>query len=291
MAAPARKMIWNAGKYDIYLGERTLVMGIVNVTPDSFSGDGVLAKGRTEKIPGLALALKLARDGADILDIGGASSRPGAVPPMPREEAGRVVPLIAALSGRLDIPLSVDTASVLVAVEALQAGASIVNLIQGTPADVKILRLVAEAKAGLVLMHMRGNSKSMQSPEKTAYQDLIREVKAELRTALHQCLVCGIKKDRIVIDPGIGFSKTPEQNLLIMRRLSEFIPLGRPVLVGTSRKSFIGHVLGNPEKKRLIGTAVTVAVAAMSGIHIVRVHDVLAMKQAVMMADAIRATM
>ncbi len=290
MASPVcRKFIWKARDYSLELGGRTLVMGIVNVTPDSFSGDGVLAGGKQEKIPGMAYALKLIRAGADILDIGGASSRPGSTPPGCKEEAQRVVPLIKALVATVPVPVSVDTASVGVAREALKAGASIVNLIQGTPADRRLLALVAESGAGLVLMHRRGTSRTMQLPGKTHYRDVVKEVKAELELALEQCLVAGITKDHIVLDPGIGFSKVPEQNLEILRRLDEFLSCGYPVLVGTSRKSFIGKVLGVAEKRRLVGTVVTVATAVMSGAHIMRVHDVKVMKQAALMADAIRA--
>lgn len=287
--AVRRKFIWKARDYGIELGARTLVMGIVNVTPDSFSGDGVLADGRCEKIPGMAYALKLARDGADILDIGGASSRPGSIAPGCKEEAQRVVPLIKALVARVDVPVSVDTASVRVAREALKAGASIINLIQGTPADRRLLALVGETGAGLVLMHMRGTPRTMQLPGKTHYRDVVKEVSSELDLSFEQCLAAGITRDRIVLDPGIGFSKTPEQNLMILRRLAEFCSCGYPVLVGTSRKSFIGKVLGVPEKRRLVGTLVTVVTAIMSGAHIVRVHDVKVMKQAALMADAIRA--
>ncbi len=282
------KFIWKARGHRIRLGERTLIMGIVNVTPDSFSGDGVLAPGRREKVPGLAHALELARAGADILDIGGASSRPGSVPPGDRVEAGRVLPLIAALAKQVRLPISVDTVSVLVALEALAAGASIVNLIQGTPADPQLLRAAGEARAGIILMHMRGTPLTMQTAAMTRYRDVVAEVKAELGMTLKDCAGFGVREESIVVDPGIGFAKTPQQNLKILRHLDEFALLGYPLLVGTSRKSFIGRVLGGKDDDRLVGTAATVALAAMSGAHIVRVHDVKAMKQAVLMADAIR---
>ena len=278
-------MIWQAGAFCLDLKPRPLVMGIVNVTPDSFSGDGVLKTFRHEKVPGLACALKLVDDGADILDVGGESSRPGAKVLSAREEARRVVPLIAALVKRVKIPVSVDTYKSLVAREALEAGASIVNVIKGPGVGVGILNDVALFKAGIVLMHMRGTSRTMQT--KTQYRDIVSDVKEELKKALENCRKCAIKKVSIVIDPGIGFAKTADQNLSLLRRLDEFSSLGYPLLVGTSRKSFIGKTLGLDVDDRLMGTAATVALAVASGAAVVRVHDVKAMKQVVLMAQAV----
>jgi len=278
-------VIWRAGAFSLGLKARPLVMGIVNATPDSFSGDGVLKLYRNEKIPGLAYALKLARDGADILDVGGESSRPGARVLTAGEEAHRVIPLITALVRRVKVPVSVDTYKPLVARQALEAGASIVNVIKGPCAPARIFEDAARFKAGLILMHMRGTPRTMQA--RTKYRDVVLDVKAELRKALENCRKCGIKKERIVVDPGIGFAKTVEQNLVLLQRLEEFSSLGYPVLVGTSRKSFIGRILGLDVDERLMGTAATVALAVASGAAIVRVHDVKAMKQVVLMAHAV----
>jgi dihydropteroate synthase len=278
-------VIWQARGFRIDCGARTLVMGIVNATPDSFSGDGVLAHARKEKIPGLAYALKLVEDGADILDVGGESSRPGARGLTAKEEARRVVPLIEALARRVKVPVSVDTYKPLVARQALDAGASIVNVIKGPSVSDSILKDVASSGAGLVLMHMRGTPRTMQ--RKTAYRDVVRDVKAELRDVLGRCRMHGIKKGHVVVDPGIGFSKTVGQNLVLLKRLGEFAVLGCPVLIGTSRKSFIGKTLGLDVDDRLMGTAATVALGVASGAAIVRVHDVKAMKQVALMADAV----
>jgi dihydropteroate synthase len=282
-----KKYLWQARGLRLELGGRTQVMGIVNITPDSFSGDGILSGSRKEKVPGLSYALDLIDEGADILDIGGESSRPGAKVLSAREEAARVIPLITALARRVDVPISVDTYKPLVAKEALKAGAVIVNLIKGVPADPAMLDLVGKAQAGLILMHMRGTPLTMQGL--TRYDDVVIDVKRELSRTLAVLSKYGIKKDAVVIDPGIGFAKNVEQNLVLMQRLGEFASLGFPLLAGTSRKSFIGKTLGVDVDDRLSGTAATVTLAAAFGAHIVRVHDVKAMKQAVMMADAVRA--
>ena len=260
-------------------------MGIVNATPDSFSGDGVLRLYRREKVPGLAYALKLIEDGADILDVGGESSRPRAKVLTAKEEARRVIPLIAALVRRVKVPVSVDTYKPLVARQALEAGASIVNVIKGPCVSTRILKDAACFKAGLVLMHMRGTPRTMQA--QTKYRDVVLDVKAELRKALENCRKCGIKKENIVVDPGIGFAKTTDQSLELLRRLKEFSSLGYPVLIGPSRKSFIGKTLGLDVDDRLMGTAAAVALGVASGASIVRVHDVKAMKQVVIMAHAV----
>ncbi len=278
-------MIWQAGAFSFELKAQTLVMGIVNVTPDSFSGDGVLVRSRNEKIPGLAHALKLVEDGADILDVGGESSRPGARVLKIDEESQRVIPLIEALVRRVKIPVSVDTYKPLVARQALAAGASIINVIKGPRVNEGLLENVARCHAGLVLMHMRGTPSTM--PSRTKYGDVVSDVKSELKKALEHCKECGVKKTNIIIDPGIGFAKTVDQNLILLKRLKEFSSLGYPVLVGTSRKSFIGKTLGLDVNDRIMGTAATVALAVLSGASIVRVHDVKAMKQVVSMTRAV----
>ena len=287
MAKTRRSFLWHAGTFDIKLGAKTLVMGVVNVTPDSFSGDGVLSKYSRDKIKGLSHALKLADQGADILDIGGESSRPGAKSVTVDEESVRVVPLITTLVKHVKVPLSIDTYKPLVARRALEAGASIVNLIKGTPPDKSMIRTVAEFKAGLVLMHMRGTPVNMQS--KTTYKDVLLEVKSEIRDAIDTCKLCGVEKESLVIDPGIGFAKTTEQNLLLINHLKQFASMGFPLLVGTSRKSFIGNVLQTGINERLYGTLASVVLAIAGGAHILRVHNVKEIKQAAAMADAIMA--
>lgn len=280
-----RKFVWHAGASRIELGEKTLVMGIVNATPDSFSGDGVRQGTSREKVPGLRHARQLVRDGADMIDIGGESTRPGARAVSVKEEVARVVPLIRALAGSVNIPVSVDTRKPEVASQALAAGASIVNLVQGTPADRRILERVARYGAGLVLMHMRGTPRTMQ--RHCRYGDVVLDVRNELKKSLDICSSYGIKKASIVVDPGIGFSKTAGQNLVLLKRLRELSALSFPVLVGTSRKSFIGKALGVDVEGRLTGTVVTCALAIASGAHILRVHDVKVIKQAARMADEI----
>ena len=283
-----RKFLWHAGSFRLELGEKTLVMGIVNVTPDSFSGDGVLVPRRKEKIPGFSRALELVDEGADILDVGGESSRPGALVLSVQEELGRVLPLVKMLVKSVKVPVSVDTYKPMVARQALDAGASIVNLIQGTPEGgipLALLKVVKRSGAGFILMHMRGDPRTMQTL--TSYHDVVRDVKRALKKTLDNCLGYGIKRDSIVVDPGIGFAKTAGQSLVILQRLNELASLRIPVLVGTSRKSFIGKTLGVDVDDRLTGTAATVALAVACGAHMVRVHDVKAMKQAVLMADAV----
>ncbi len=280
-----KKFVWYAGAFRMKLGERTLLLGIVNATPDSFSGDGVRVKRIREKVPGLRYARQLVNDGADIIDVGGESTRPGARLVSLKEEAARVLPLIKALAKAVKVPIAIDTRKPEIARLALDAGASIVNLVQGTPADPRILECVGRRGAGLVLMHMRGTPRTMQ--QHCRYGDVVRDVRNELKKSLDNCSLYGIKKACVVVDPGVGFSKTVEQNLLLLNRLREFATLRRPVLVGTSRKSFIGRTLDVDVDGRLTGTVVTCALAIAAGAHILRVHDVKAMKQAAQMADAV----
>ncbi|MFH0753983.1 MAG: dihydropteroate synthase [Candidatus Omnitrophota bacterium] len=280
-----QSFFWKAGSFRIKLSGKALIMGIVNVTPDSFSGDGVLAQYSREKVRGLSHALQLADQGADILDIGGESSRPGALTISPEDEAARVVPLIKALVKRVKVPLTVDTFKPFVARQALEAGASAVNLIKGTEPDESMLDIVRKFKAGLFLMHMRGTPANMQTM--TKYKDVVLEVREQLRKAVKACLCAGIKKDNLIIDPGIGFSKTTGQNLLLLKHLKKFTSLGFPILVGPSRKSFIGNTLMAGLDDRLPGTLASAVVAATAGANILRVHDVKEIKQAISMAYAI----
>lgn len=255
-------------------------MGILNMTPDSFSGDGSLD---AEKA--LRRARRLIREGADILDIGGESTRPGARRIAVEEEIRRVVPLIRRLAGKIRIPISVDTYKPQVARRALDAGASIINNIMGTPPDRRLLRMARDYNAGIVLMHIRGTPRTMQ--KNPVYADLISEIIGALRKSMENCLEIGIKSDRIIIDPGISFGKTVEHNLEIINRLEDFKALHKPVLLGTSRKSFIGKVSDKDTSHRLIGSVATVCAGIMRGAHIVRVHDVKAVQEAAVMIDAV----
>lgn len=257
-------------------------MGALNVTPDSFSDGGRYLDPDTA----VARGLEMAEQGADIVDVGGESTRPGADPVSAVEEISRVVPVITRLVGEADLPISVDTRKVEVARAAVEAGADIVNDVSGG-ADPQMFELVREAGASMVVMHMRGEPRSMQ--QHTDYDDLIDDVKAELRSRLHAAIAAGIDPDRLVIDPGLGFAKTPTQNLVLMREIGRFADLGRPLLAGPSRKSFIGVALGGADvRDRLEGTAGAVGWLAAHGTHIVRVHDVQEMARVVRVVDAIR---
>ena len=262
---------------------RPAVMGILNVTPDSFS-DG----GRWNDPPrALERAVRMVEEGAHVIDVGGESTRPGAGEVPAAEEIGRVVPVIRLLRENLpDLPVSVDTRKAQVAREALEAGARWVNDVSALRHDPDLAELCAEKDCPLVLMHMRGEPRTMQKDVR--YDDPVAEIHAFLRERAAFALQRGIRQERILLDPGIGFGKRPQDNLEILRRLAEFRTLGFPLLVGTSRKSFIGHCLGRPVEERLPGTAATVAAAVLAGARVVRVHDVRAMADAALMAAAIR---
>ncbi len=264
-------------------GGRPVLMGILNVTPDSFSDGGDhFAPDRA-----LAHARDMIRAGAEIIDVGGESSRPGAAPVTAREEARRVVPVIQALTAESDVMVSVDTVKAAVAEQALDAGAVIVNDISGLHADPRMLDVVRDSGAGCVLMHMRGTPQTMQ--QHTRYRDLTAEIRRYFLEALRAAEAAGVDRDRFILDPGIGFSKTAEQNLVLLARCNEFRTLGRPILIGPSRKSFIGAVLSEPNpRRRIFGTAAATACAILRGADIVRVHDVAEMRQAALVAAAIR---
>ncbi len=270
------------------LGHRTQIMGIVNCTPDSFSGDGQISPRRGGKANSLAclhVARKLIRDGADILDIGGESSRPGAKSISVQEEIKRVIPVIDVLARTTKIPISVDTSKLDVARCALDAGASIVNAIRGTQMSSGFLKMVRDYKAAIVIMHMRGTPRTMQ--KYAHYKDLLREVIEELQIAVEKCMAIGIKKDRIIVDPGIGFAKNGDQNLMLINRLNRLNILDCPILLGTSRKSFLGQILNKDVGGRLMGTAATVTAGVVRGAHLVRVHDVKTIKETLTITDAI----
>jgi dihydropteroate synthase len=265
-----------------YIGSRTLVMGILNLTPDSFS-DG----GRFKNASSAAdAAMKMVEDGADIIDIGGESTRPGSDSVPLNEELARVVPVIEKIAGKVNVPVSIDTYKSEVARAALDAGACIVNDISAATFDSDMPALLANKQCPVIIMHIKGSPKDMQSnPE---YNDLLGEVHGFLRDRMNALIEAGVDERMIIIDPGIGFGKSVDHNLEIMRRLREFTSMGRPILVGTSRKSMIGTVLGGlPPTDRMEGTAATVAVCIANGAGIVRVHDVKEMARVARMTDAI----
>jgi dihydropteroate synthase len=265
----------------VVLGERTLVMGILNVTPDSFAG-GVA----TGSDAAVAHGMRLFEDGADWVDVGGESTRPGAQPVAAAEEIRRVVPVIEALVRRGAGPISVDTTKADVARAALEAGADLVNDVSGFGYDPAMAALVASRGVPAVLMHLRGGFAEVHRAP--AYRDVMAEVVAELAQALARAERAGVAREHTLVDPGIGFSKDAAHSLEALRRLGELQALDRPVLVGPSRKSFIGRVLELPVERRLWGTAAAVASCVMLGAHVVRVHDVREMLEVVRVCDAIR---
>ena len=278
-AVPASLVPTRIGPATFAWGERTFVMGIVNVTPDSFSGDGLLSAGSDPVATAVALGRAMAEDGADLLDVGGESTRPGHVAVAADEERARVVPVIAALRAALPgIPLSVDTTKRQVAEAALDAGADLLNDVWAVGADDSMARLAAERGVPLVVMHNRGEPR---------YGDLIAEVVADLRAALDRAERLGVPAARLIVDPGFGFGKTPEQNLALVRNLDALQALGRPILLGTSRKSTLGRVLDLPVEDRLEATLATTALGIAAGADIVRVHDVRANVRAARISDAI----
>jgi len=264
-------------------GSRTFVMGIVNVTPDSFSGDGLLADAADPAATVVAAAVQAGRmvsEGADILDVGGESTRPGHTEVDAEEEAARVVPVIAAIHAALpQIAISVDTFKPNVAAAALDAGAALLNDVWGVSPDDAMARLAAERRVPLVLMHNRAEPR---------YRDFIAELLADLEAAVERAVRAGVPAENLIVDAGFGFGKTPEQNLQVLRELGRLCELGRPILLGTSRKSTIGRVLGGlPPEERLEGTLATTALGIAAGADIVRVHDVLANVRVARVCDAV----
>ena len=271
------------GARTLECGRRPLVMGVINCTPDSFYG-GSIALGDAA----LRRAERMVARGVDIVDVGGESTRPGSQSIDAAEEMRRVVPVVRLLNRRLRVPISIDTTKSVVARAAIDAGATIVNDTSGFSADERLGSVVAAAgvPVTLILMHTRGPSQRMYA--QAEYGDVVGEVIAELRAAVGRATQAGIPLDSIVVDPGIGFAKRAEHSLVILHNLAAFRSLGRPLLVGVSRKSFIGAVLDLPAEERLDGTAAAVAAAVLQGAHILRVHDVGAMRRAADMAAAIR---
>jgi len=271
---------WRTSQRDLSL-DRPLIMGILNVTPDSFSDGGHYR----DPARAVERALEMVAEGVDIIDIGGESTRPGAATVSAEDELQRVLPVISALSGRISLPISVDTWKSTVAQAAMQAGAEIINDISGLTFDPQMVGVAARSGAGVVLMHTRGAPQTMQ--QDTDYSDLMGEIISSLRQSLAMAGQAGIEQERVALDPGIGFAKTAAHNLEILRRLSEFSSIGLPLLVGSSRKSFIGRTLKRETDQRVFGTAATVALAVQGGAHILRVHDVREMRDVADMAHAI----
>ena len=278
LKAPGPGKTWIGGERFVW-GRRTYVMGVVNVTPDSFSNDGI---GR-DVDAAVELALKFQEWGADIVDVGGESTRPASIytearPTSVEEELERVIPVVGALAGQLAIPVSVDTYKAKVAAEAIAAGAAMINDVWALARDPEMPRVAAETGVPVVLMHNQTH---------TRYADLVPDVIESLRRSTTAAVRSGVHLGNIILDPGMGFGKTAEHNLEIMRRLAEFSALGRPILVGMSRKSTIGYVLDVPPADRVEGTAATVALSIASGADMVRVHDVREMVRVARMSDAI----
>jgi dihydropteroate synthase len=279
-----RAVLRCAGREVVFAGQ-CLVMGIVNVTPDSFSDGGDYA----DPSRAIARGLELVAQGADWLDIGGESTRPGAAPVPPAEEVERVLPVVRELRQRTQALISIDTMKAITARAALAAGAHVVNDVSSLQADPDMGRVLAETQAGCILMHMRGTPGTMRSL--ALYGDVVAEVREELAQRLAAALAAsGLPAEHFMLDPGIGFAKTPAQNLVLMGSLSRLrAELGRPLLVGPSRKSFIGQVLEQPDpRQRLWGTAGAVAACALQGVDVVRVHDVREMRDVVRVCTAIR---
>jgi dihydropteroate synthase len=259
-------------------GRRTYVMGIVNVTPDSFSGDGLLASG-DPVAAAVEQALRMVEEGADLLDIGGESTRPGHEVVPAADEIARVVPVVRAIRAALpDTPLSIDTTKPAVAEAALDAGADLVNDVWGVRDDPALVRLAADRGAPVVLMHNRSEP---------SYADLMAEISADLQRAIERAVAAGVAFESIIVDPGFGFGKTPAQNLALLRDLASLRTLGRPILLGTSRKSTLGKVLDLPPDQRLEATLATTALGIAAGVDLVRVHDVQPNVRVARMADAI----
>ena len=262
---------------------RSYIMGILNVTPDSFSDGGKF----NHRDRAVARGIELVQHGADIIDIGGESTRPGAAPVSPEEEAERVIPVIRSLAGKVDVPLSVDTTKADVAQKALDAGAEIVNDVSAMRADSNMAKVVSDYNACIIIMHMLGTPLTMQKA--IHYESLLDDICCFLQGRISAALAAGIRNDKIIIDPGIGFGKSLEKdNFVILKHLKVFKKFGVPLLVGPSRKAFIARVTGDELDRRDNGTCAAAAIAVCNGADIIRVHNVKAVKDAVMVADAVK---
>lgn len=277
----ARRLVIPCGRTRLVYQGRPLIMGILNVTPDSFSDGGRFAEVQDAVSRGLVMA----QEGADLIDVGGESTRPQAHPVPPEEEVQRVVPVIAALAKAVRIPISIDTSKAVVAAHAMEAGASIINDVTGLAGDRDMPAVAARTRAAVILMHMRGTPRTMQRAPR--YADVTADVAAYLRGAAAKAVRAGIARERILIDPGLGFGKTLRHNLELMRSLGRFIALGYPVVLGPSKKGFIGATVDATVDERLAGTLACVAEAWRAGVHMVRVHDVRPARDVVRMLEAI----
>ncbi|MEW6162819.1 MAG: dihydropteroate synthase [Nitrospirota bacterium] len=275
------KLTWANFSFDF--SKKTYIMGVLNVTPDSFSDGGLYL----DKSSAIERAYRMVDEGADIIDIGGESTRPGSEPVSIEEELRRTIPVIETLAKEIKIPMSIDTYKSEVARVALNAGASMVNDISGLRFDPKMSEVVSEYKVPVVIMHIKGTPQNMQ--QNPVYEALIPEIMDYLRMGITIATRSGISEDKIIIDPGIGFGKTSDHNLEIINNLREFTFLEKPILIGPSRKAFIGKILGDvPATERLEGTAAAVAICIMNGANIVRVHDVKEMVKVAKVADAVK---
>lgn len=277
--------VTRCGNIEFCWGERTYVMGIINLSPESFSGDGI-----TDLKAAIAQAERLVTEGADILDVGGESTRPGLAPISADEEIERVIPVIERLAAEVSVPLSIDTCKSEVAGKAIAAGATVINDGWGLKRDPRLAELAAEKGCPLILMSNqrdKGGYDSRIQRDTAQYEDVIAEVTSSLRKSMELALRAGVPAENIILDPGIGFGKTWQQDLEIIRRLEELRRLGRPILIGPSRKSFIGMALGLPVDERLEATAAAVAIGVARGADMVRVHDVKQMVRLCRMSDAI----
>jgi dihydropteroate synthase len=281
-AFPDRLFDIRWSRFTLSLGRRTHVMGALNVTPDSFSDGGLFFDTDRAVEQGIAMV----REGADIVDVGGESTRPYSRRISVQEELDRVIPVIEALGKEVPVPVSIDTIKSKVADEALRAGASIVNDVSALRFDPEMARVAAEAGVPVILMHMKGMPDHMQ--DHPVYDDVLGEIVTFLKNALEQARQSGIPRDLIIVDPGIGFGKTFDHNLVIIKELEKLRSLERPILVGTSRKAFIGHILKKDVTERETGTMATLAAAVMNGAHIVRAHDVKKAVETVRIMDAVK---
>ena len=275
------KLTWSNFSFDF--SKKTYIMGVLNITPDSFSDGGLYF----DKSVAIKRAIQMVEDGADIIDIGGESTRPGSESITIDEELRRTIPVIEALTREIKVPISIDTYKSEVAMAALDSGASMVNDISGLRFDPKMSEVVSEYKVPVVIMHIKGRPKDMQ--QNPVYEALIPEIMDYLRCGIAIATRSGISDNKIIIDPGIGFGKTSDHNLEIINKLREFTSLEKPILIGPSRKAFIGKILGDaPVTQRLEGTAAAVAISIMNGANMIRVHDVKEMAKVAKIADAVK---
>jgi len=268
-----RQVYFKCCQHKIAIGEQTYVMGVLNITPDSFSDGGDYM----DINKAINRAKEMVKDGAEIIDVGGESTRPGHTSVSHEEELNRIIPVVEQLVKEIEVPVSIDTSKAIVAEKALNAGAHIVNDVWGLQRDPHMADVIAKTGAGVIIMHNSDNKE---------YNDLMGDIIYYLRKSIDIAISKGIDEDSIIIDPGIGFGKTLEQNLEVMRRINELTTLGKPILLGTSRKSMIGNVLELPVNERLEGTAATVTLGIAGGVDIVRVHDVKEMSRVARMTDA-----